>query len=205
MTISLKTRNLPLVTAFVVLNYIGFAFVNRLPWQFLQEVDYSKGALLFKNPLIAVATHLGILILCFVIPVNLKYMIIFWSLKNPLPGSRVFSELAVEDQRIDIKELEGRYGKLPTEPREQNALWYKIYKEKQNDKIINSSHGQWLLLREMAVLSLIFMLLLIPINLFINFGKIANIYGIILFAQYMIIRQAAINTAERFTCNVIAR
>lgn len=129
MTISLKTRNLPLVTAFVVLNYIAFAFVNRLPWQFLQEVDYSKGALLFRNPLIAVATHLGILILCLVIPVNLKYMIIFWRLKNPLPGSRIFSELAVDDQRIDIKDLEGRYGKLPTEPREQKHCGIKFTKK----------------------------------------------------------------------------
>lgn len=205
MNVSLKTRNLPLVTAFVVLHYIAFAYVNGLPWQFLQDVDYSKGALLFKNPLIAVGVHVGILILCFIIPVSVKYVFIFWKLKNPLPGCRVFSELAIEDQRIDIKELESKYGKLPTEPREQNTLWYKIYKEKQNEKIIHASHGQTLLLREITVISVMIVLLLVPISLFINFDKISSIYALAMFAQYLILRQAAVNATERFTCNVIAR
>jgi hypothetical protein len=203
---SLKTKNLPSVTAFVVLNYIAFAFVNHLPWQFFKEVDYySESTLLFKNPLIAIGVHLGILILCFIIPTRLKYLIIFWRLKNPLPGSRVFTELVAEDPRIDIKELENRYGKLPTDPKAQNALWYKIYKENEDEKIINSSHGHWLLFREIAVLSAIIVLLLVPISLSINVGKGSIIYVFSMMAQYLILRQAAVNAAERFTCNVLAR
>lgn len=202
---SLKTKQLPLVTAFVVLNYIAFAFVNHLPWQFLQAVDYSEGALLFKSPLIAVAMHLGILILCFIIPSNSKSVIIFWRFKNPLPGCRVFSELAVKDPRIDVKELENRYGRLPIEPKAQNTLWYKIYKEKQNEKIIHSSHGHWLLFREITAISVMFALLLAPISLFVTGGKISFIYAFALMVQYLILRQSAVNAAEQFTCNVLAR
>jgi hypothetical protein len=132
-------------------------------------------------------------------------VIIFWKVKNPLPGSRAFTELALKDPRIDIKELENRYGKLPTEPRDQNALWYKIFKEKQDEKIIHASHGHWLLFREIVVISVMIALLLVPISLFINFGKISTIYAFLVLVQYLILRQVAVNAAERFTCNVLAR
>lgn len=202
---TLHTRNLPLITAFVVLNYIAFAYVNDLPWQFLKEVKISNEVLIFQNPLIAVGIHLSILILCFVIPVNIKNVIIFWRFKNPLPGCRVFTDLICKDHRIDIKELENKYGKLPIESREQNTLWYKIYKERQNEKIILSSHGKWLLFRECATITLIFMLLLSTMSILISFDKSSSIYSISLIAQYFILRQAAVNAAERFACNVLAR
>lgn len=202
---TLHTRNIPLITAFVVLNYIAFAYVNDLPWQFLRDVEISNDALVFQNPLIAIGIHLSILILCFVIPVDIKNVIIFWRFKNSLPGCRVFTELICKDHRIDIKELETRYGKLPTDPREQNALWYRIYKDKQNEKIILSSHGKWLLFRECAIIALIFMLLLSPVSFFITVDKSSAIYLVSLIAQYFILRQATVNAAERFACNVLAR
>lgn len=202
---TLHTRNLPLITSFVILNYISFAYVNGLPWQFLKEVKISNEALIFQNPLIAVGIHLSILILCFIIPVDIKNVVIFWRLKDPLPGCRVFTELICKDHRIDIKELEHKYGKLPTEPREQNTLWYKIYKERQDEKVILSSHGKWLLFREITIIALILMLLLSPMSLLISFDKSSTIYLALLIAQYFILRQATVNAAERFTCNVLAR
>ena len=202
---TLNTRNLPLITAFVVLNYIAFAYVNDLPWQFLKEVKITNDALVFQNPLIAVGIHLSILILCFIIPVDIKNIIIFWRLKNPLPGCRVFTELICKDQRIDIKELENRYGKPPNDPREQNVLWYKIYKENQNEKIVLSSHGKWLLFREITSIALMFALLLSPISGLIGCNKTSAIYSILLIMQYIFLRRAAINVAERFTCNVLVR
>lgn len=202
---TLHTRNLPLITAFVILNYIAFAYVNDLPWQFFKEVKISNEVLIFQNPLIAVGIHLSILILCFVIPVNIKNVIIFWRFKNPLPGCRVFTDLICKDHRIDIKELENKYGKLPIESREQNTLWYKIYKERQNEEIILSSHGKWLLFREITTIALIFIILLSPMSLLISFDKSSTIYLMLLIAQYLILRQATVNAAERFTCNVLAR
>lgn len=202
---TLNTRNLPLITAFVVLNYIAFAYINNLPWQFLREVKITNDALIFKNPLIAVGIHLSILILCFIIPGDIKNVIIFWRLENPLPGCRVFTELVCKDHRIDIKELENKYGKLPTNPREQNALWYKIYKEKQDEKIILSSHGKWLLFREIISIALMLVLLLPLISWFIGFNKVSAIYSGLLILQYLLLRQAAINAAERFACNVLTR
>lgn len=202
---TLHTRNLPLITAFVILNYIAFAYVNHLPWQFLKEVKISNETLIFQNPLIAIGIHLSILILCFIIPVDIKNVIIFWRFKNSLPGCRVFTELICKDHRIDIKDLENKYGKLPTEPREQNTLWYKIYKEKQDEKIILSSHGKWLLFRECAIIALIFVLLLSPMSFLISVDKSSTIYLILLIAQYFILRQATVNAAERFTYNVLAR
>jgi len=202
---TLNTRNLPLITAFVVLNYIAFAYVNDLSWQFLSVVKIANDVLIFQNPLTAVGIHLSILILCFILPSDIKNVIIFWRLKNPLPGCRVFTEMICKDPRININELENKYGKLPTDPREQNALWYKIYKEKQNEKILLSSHGKWLLFREITSVALIFALLLSPVSGLISCNKISAIYSILLIMQYLLLRRTAINTAERFVCNVLVR
>lgn len=202
---ALHTRNIPLITAFVILNYIAFAYINQLPWEFFREVKIDSKGLVLQNPLLAVAVHLSILVLSFVIPVNIKNVIVFWCLKNPLPGCRVFTELICKDHRIDIKELENKYGKLPTDPREQNTLWYKIYKDRQNEKIVLSSHGKWLLFREIASIALIFALLLSPISGVIGCNTASAIYSVLLIMQYLLLRRAAVNAAERFTCNVLVR
>lgn len=202
---TLQTRNIPLITAFVILNYIAFAYVNDLPWQFLHEVKISNEGLVLQNPLLAVGVHLSILVLNFVIPVDIKNVIIFWRLKNPLPGCRVFTELICKDPRVDIKELENKYGEFPTDPREQNTLWYKIYKDRQNEQIVLSSHGKWLLFREIASIALIFALLLSPISGIIGCNTTSAIYSVMLIMQYLLLKRAAVNAAERFTCNALVR
>lgn len=202
---TLKTRNLPIITAFVVLNYILFAIVNGLPWKYLQEVNLSKGALVFHNPFVAVALHLFALFLSYIIPVNLKNIIVFWRIKNPLPGCRVFSALIHRDHRIDIAALESEYGGLPSEPIDENRLWYSIYKVRQNEPIVLSSHGTWLLFRDLTSISAIFLLLLPSMTFAVRTGVGAFAYLGILLLQYLVISQSARSAGNRFTCNVLVR
>jgi hypothetical protein len=63
----------------------------------------------------------------------MKARLVFWRWTDPLPGARAFSVLVYKDPRIDIAALRAKIGELPTSPREQNSLWYKLYLAVQND------------------------------------------------------------------------
>jgi hypothetical protein len=71
---------------------------------------------------------------------EIKATLVFWKVKNALPGCRAFSVLAKKDNRIDMDRLSQLYNPLPTLPQHQNKLWYKIYKLNRSDQAIQSSH-----------------------------------------------------------------
>lgn len=202
---TLKTRNLPLLTAFVAGNYVAFATVNGLPWEFLREIKLTGGILVFENPLVAVALHMAVLLLSYLVPVSIKNTLVFWRIRHPLPGCRAFSVLAQKDSRVDLVALETTHGALPMTPEDQNRLWYRIYKERQNEPIVLSSHGMWLLFRDMTAISLILLILLGTITYSTQGARGSFLYSGFLLVQYLIVSQAARNTGERFTCNVLAR
>ena len=202
---TLKTRNIPLLTAFVAANYVVFAVVNNLPWQAFQDVKLAKAGFVLQNPLYAAATHLVVLLLSYLLPVNIKNALVFWRVKHPLPGCRVFSVLAQKDPRIDMVSLERAHGVLPSSPDEQNRLWYRIYKQRQNEPIVYSSHGTWLLFRDLTAISCILLILLPAITYPLQGAPGSLVYSGLLLLQHLILSQAARNAGERFTCNVLAR
>ena len=202
---TLITRNLPLISGFVLLNYVAFAIVNELPWDFAKQIEILKTGLTFHNPILALLFHLIVLVLSCCLPEKVKNVVVLWKIKNPLPGCRAFTELAKNDPRIDINELSEKYGKLPKGPVEQNRLWYKIYKNKQNEPIILASHGRWLLFRDLGAIALIFLLVLPSASLIPSPGTESAIYSGLLLVQYILLSIAGQNTSKRFACNVLAR
>ncbi|MCT3800780.1 hypothetical protein HZP90_05820 [Elizabethkingia anophelis] len=135
---------------------------------------------------------------------NQKAVLIFWKLKNPLPGSEAFSKFSKKDSRIDRKKLKEIYGSLPKAPEEQNKLWYKIYKKNCLELVIYESHRAFLLARDLT--SLCFLLLIfigIPILIF-NIWPVSLYYFIFLLIQYFIIVIGAQNRGRRFVSNVLA-
>ena len=66
---------------------------------------------------------------------ELKPKLVFWKIKNSLPGSHAFTK-HIADPRINPDALQSKHGILPIQPEEQNRLWYKIYK-KNEKKIVN--------------------------------------------------------------------
>lgn len=204
----LKTKNLPIVISFVLFNFFVFAIVNDFSWfswDFLKGFKISKNELAFPNPLTTFSLYTAVLVVNHYFPEKFKNSIVLWKIRDPLPGCRAFTELVKSDPRIDIDRLTRDYGSLPVIPVEQNRLWYRIYKSKEKDPVIISSHAAWLLFRDMASIALIFMLALSPMTLIhtLNYGS--AIYSGMLFVQYVILAIIGQNTAERFACNVLAR
>jgi hypothetical protein len=133
-----------------------------------------------------------------------KAVLVFWKLKNPLPGSEAFSKLSKNDTRIDRAKLKNVYGSLPKSPIEQNKLWYKIYKKNISNTIVSDSHRAFLLARDLTSLCILFVIFLgIPV-LIKGQWPIALYYFVYLLLQYVVIVIGAQNRGKRFVTNVLA-
>lgn len=168
-----------------------------------------KGADLVKTVVqhVSAAGVAGLVILVFqdLAPPSVKSAIVFWRTRDILPGHRAFTQLAPKDPRINAVELAAL---LPTELMtggQQNALWYRWFKEIENDPSITDAHRRYLALRDCTVL-LALLTALSPILGFVEVQtwpgalKLAGVCGV----AYLVVMIAARNAAGRFVCNVVA-
>jgi hypothetical protein len=134
-----------------------------------------------------------------------KARIVFWRWKDPLPGNRAFSHYAKIDPRIDLRRLKEKFGPLPTKPKDQNALWYRLYKSVEHQGAVLQVHRNYLFTRDYAATAL-----LLSATLGIaSFWTIASVrislaYLGLLMLQYLLARLAARNHGVRFVTTVLA-
>ncbi len=203
--VSLKTQNLPLIILFLawgVTLYILFITGIKDFWSDLislfDKVNAKDGFLVSIAPLI-------IFILSHLIDANKKTVLVFWKLKNPLPGCRAFSEIGPEDPRIDMNVLKDKLNYIPADPAEQNKTWYKLYKQVVGTITVDSSHKNFLLARDLTSISFLFLIFTPWLILIIkNDFRMVLVYALIWFVQYLILCKVAQNTGERFVSNVLA-
>lgn len=201
----LKTKNIPNIILFLLwcsaiytLFLVGFENFWIDFSSLFKELSKKEGILFTLSPL-----------LCFVLTgllsPDFKAKLVFWRLKNPLPGSRAFTELGPKDCRIDISELRRKMGDVPEQPEEQNRGWYKLYKQVQNKATVTSAHQSFLLARDLAAISFLF-LILTPWSIYFTEKEITVMLGVyisIFFIQYVVLCFVAQNHANRFVCNVL--
>lgn len=202
---ALKMKNAPYLIGFAILMYVGFALVNGFDWNFAKSMEIGKEGLKLKNPVLSLAFCIFVLILTYILPSKWKHCLVYLRWRHPLPGSRAFSDLLNKDERLSRQDLVNEFGELPISAEDQNALWYKIYKTKQNDIVVLNSHARWLLFRDMFAISTI---LLLPSTIFTfwNSGVKAGIsFALLYLVVFGGIWVCARNTGERFACNVLAR
>jgi hypothetical protein len=156
-----------------------------------------------KNPVASITLYILTLILTYILPSEWKHSLIYLRRHNPLPGNRIFSELMAKDARISRQGLEEKYGDLPIIPAEQNALWYKIYKAKQDDKVISNSQGRWLLFRDLFSMSCVLFLPAIIFTFWNSSVQTGITFALIWIMFHLGIWICAHNTGIRFTCNVL--
>ncbi|MCT9561645.1 hypothetical protein Q5X39_03955 [Acinetobacter baumannii] len=188
---------------FLVLNII----LSSLNFENFINLFFSKNML--DNSLFKLLTSfiMGILIvklLLNIIPAEIKHNIIFGRLKNSLPGHRAFSDYIYKDSRIDIDNLKKNLGIFPSEPNEQNRIWYKIYQKHKNDEQIVESHVRFLFFRDCSILTIFILFGFIFLCIFFRaniFQWITSISFIIIQLTILII--SARNNGIRFVQNVL--
>jgi hypothetical protein len=124
---------------------------------------------------------------------------------NPLPGSEAFTRYAQRDPRVDTAALERTCGPLPTDPRKQNELWYRLYKSVESAPAVMQAHRASLFARDYTCLSLMMAIVLGTAG-FIQIPSTGTAIGylLILVLQFALVGQAARTHGKRFVSTVLA-
>lgn len=166
--------------------------------------DFTADKVTALRSSLTVLLPVPILFLSYFFSHSQKAVIVFWRIRNPMPGSRAFSVHAPADARIDLGALEKNVGEFPNDERAQNSMWYRLYKLVENDVSVLESHQSYLMFRDIAAMSAL-LILLVPLALFL-FGNKPPVVGLsaAFFAvQYLIAAVAARNSGVRFVQNVL--
>lgn len=139
-------------------------------------------------------------------PRSLKEVLVFWRLRDRVPGCRAFTAIAPKDARVDPTDLAVLLPSTPMTPTEQNALWYRWLKATESDPAIADNHRRFLILRDCAVL-LALLTLVTPALLVWTPSNPSRILmlGCAVFLAYVVVALSARNAAIRLVGNVIAR
>jgi hypothetical protein len=201
----LKGKNVANLWAFTAVNIAVFLSLLAMKSFSVGSVEEFWSRVGAKNGLIAAIVPILTVVLNSVLSSSAKARIVFWRWSFPLPGCRVFTDLVHTDHRIDTDSLARELGPLPTEPHEQNVLWYRTYKRHAAMPVIAESQKVYLLTRDMTAIAFAF-LLLFPIGALAGSvdGTTVGIYAAGLLIQYIILANSARNTGNRFALNVLA-
>lgn len=188
--VMLATADLILVLLFFVPGMSTGASISELGnWKLLSTVVVPVVVLLVVN----------------VLPHSVKSALVYWKPLGWLPGTEVFTKYAPNDHRISMQALAANVGELPTDPKEQNSKWYALYKLIQTEPEIEEAQKNFLMYRDMAVLSLPFVVLA-PLSLYFAGAKTESLwFASGLFAmQYLLTALSARWSGIRFVTNVLA-
>ncbi|QCP55077.1 hypothetical protein FAZ95_38725 [Trinickia violacea] len=146
-----------------------------------------------------------VLLLSGLVPHTVKAMLVFWKVRNVLPGHEAFTRYGPADPRVDMVGLRKNVGVFPVDPAEQNAFWYRLYRRVESEVPVADAHKMYLLWRDAAALSLP-LILVVPLLLRWDgaTAKAAWIACAIFAAQYFLTAIAARHCGVRFVCNVLA-
>jgi hypothetical protein len=198
---SLKTGNITWLVSLALLDIamlLIFAFPAVIGAASLTLLMSMRAALMMVLPI-------ALLLLLGLVPHNVKAMLVYWKLKNVLPGHEAFTRYGPADPRVDMLALRKNVGAFPTEPAQQNAFWYKLYRRVESEIPVADAHKMYLLWRDAAALSLP-LAIASPLLLRWN-GASTNASWIacaIFTVQYFLTAVAARHSGARFVCNVLA-
>jgi len=199
---ALKAQNSPTLWAVVVFDILLLMMIT-MGAAALSDLSISR-ALLARASFVGFAPVI-VLLLNPLVPSGIKAIFIFWRVKLVLPGHRAFSKHALHDARIDLAKLKKNVGVFPVDQKEQNTKWYALFKKVENDPAVQQVHKQFLLLRDLAMLSILLLACsalaawvgLIPAS---TFAAVAGLFGV----QYLLAALGARFQGNGLVCSVLA-
>lgn len=134
--------------------------------------------------------------------------------KEKLLIQRRYGEIVFEDliknknEEINLNLIKKEYGKLPSSHKEQNKLWYNIYRKNESNPRILHIHRQYLLARDLNCTILIIIIITIG---FVNYKlllqeALVNLYLKLIFVEiieFIIIFLIARNLQKKFVLSVL--
>jgi hypothetical protein len=146
-----------------------------------------------------------VLLLANVLSSNVKAMLVYWKPLGWLPGCEAFTRYGPADPRVDMSTLKKNVGSWTIDPKEQNSKWFKLYKLVENVTEVAATQKDFLMYRDMAVLSLP-LIAFVPLGLYVAEASSNAMWlaGGMFFVQYVLTAVSARHAGERFVCSVLA-
>ena len=199
---NLKKQNTPYLWTFFIFNAIIFLALFFASY-FNTILDNYNEMLTFRSSGI-LAAPLILFIINGLLSSNQKAILVFWRLKHPLPGSRAFSVHGLKDTRVDMIQIANAHNPLPSTPESQNALWYKLYKKNSSDVVVQKSHKDFLLARDLVAMCFLYIICTALPMFFLGKWPLNLFYFFFLVIEYLILIRVAQNHGRSFVCNVLA-
>lgn len=198
---SAKKQNIGWIWTVVVADALALAAL-AYPGALDQDVLSWRSALkLFGAGVAPVA----VLLLTSLLSSDVKAIAVFGRFRHPLPGHRAFSTHAEADPRVDVSALKKNVGAFPEHPREQNTLWYRLFKKVERDPMVLAAHRNYLLFRDLAALSVVLGVVAPVAFLIFRADPAVVLSAAALFmAQYAATAIAARNEGVKLVRNVLA-
>lgn len=200
---SLKDQNRKALPAIVAANAVAlFTLAQAIG---VEEWSWGAALKVFTRLLsVGVACTLST-VLNGLLSADTKYKLVYWRRHDVLPAHRAFTKYAPADPRIDLARLEKIHGSaLPTDPKQQNATWYQMYKTVEDKPAVTQVHRDFLLLRDYTALSVLFVVPCAAVALWAVPLRPALVYIACLAAQYLVVRAAARTYGIRFVTTALA-
>jgi hypothetical protein len=201
----IKSENRKWLIGYLILHIVIFALFASLINFDLTDADELVSKL--KNPqgFIALTATILIIVLEGLFRNSVKEFFVFWRVKDRLPGHRAFTKIGPSDSRINMKRVKALFPDgLPVDPKKQNSEWFQLYREFQDELQVFYSHKAFLLTRDLASLTVIF----IPLSIFghslLGSPPQMVVYHLsILVILFVGISLSARHYGERFVANVL--
>lgn len=203
MVISLKFQNRPLLALVLI--------ANVAVWYVLLatgRADLSVASQMAKDWQMLLPAGLAVItagILCEQFDDVTKARLVFWRWHNPLPGSQAFTLYGPKDARIDMAHVEQVAGTLPTDPEEQNRVWYRLYKTVRDLPAVAGVHREYLLLRDFSSLLVLILVALPALGWWWGMPlRLVGIHALGLVMEYLLVRRAACRAGRRLVVSVLS-
>ena len=169
----------------------------------LGQIFSSIGA---RDATFAALGPVAILVLSGIISASNKARVIYWRYTHPLPGCFAFTRYLPGEHRASRSVLEEKWGPLPTDPAEQNQLWYQMYRDVESEIRIHETHRDSLFSRDLTGYAVIFLVVFgVAAALSTLPWKTTGFYIGFLIVQYVALMVAARTYGVRLVCNVLAQ
>jgi len=201
----IKDKNRKWLICYLLLNILLFALFAAIVSPKYEDINELLSKLRNPSGFFSLLAFPLATVLEGIIHSDYKAMLVFWRFRNPLPGCRAFSLIAKKDPRIDINKLATLFpGGFPEKPKEQNSVWYKLYRQYSEKPIVYGSHKSFLLTRDLAALTLILIPFCLIAHLFWQTSLPSILYHLLLlFVLTILISVAAQHYGKRFVANVL--
>lgn len=200
-----KSKNRKWLTSYLLIHIIIFCLFAGIINFDLIEVDQLFLKLKDPQSFIPLTAAIFIIVLDGIFKNSIKEFLVFWRFKNRLPGHRAFSHIGPRDSRIDTARLALLFpAGVPEDPKRQNNEWYRFYRNFRDEPQVFFSHKAFLLTRDLASLTVVFIPLTISGHFLLGTTLHLVIYHLLLLlVLFVLMSLSSRNYAERFVANVL--